>query len=74
MCLQNLQRPTGRSGIPEHRQTRASGECVHTPEPQLVPNSEEADVVKNYRLLDARGRDTVRRCIANQLQYSGKGE
>lgn len=50
----------------------AGGECVHTPEPQLVLNSEEADVVKNYRLLDARGRDTVRRCIANQLQYSGK--
>ena len=25
-------------------------------------------------LLDARGRDTVLRCIANQLQYSGKGE
>lgn len=26
----------------------AGGECVHTPEPQLVLNSEEADVVKNY--------------------------
>ena len=40
----------------------------------IVLSDEELEVVKNYRLLDARGRDTVRRCIANQLQYSGKGE
>lgn len=52
----------------------AGGECAHASEPQLALNSEEADVVKDYRMLDARGRDTVRRCIANQLQYSGKGE
>lgn len=40
----------------------------------IVLSDEELEVIKNYRLLDARGRDTVRRCIANQLQYSGKGE
>lgn len=39
----------------------------------IVLSDEELEVVKNYRLLDARGRDMVRRCIANQLQYSGKG-
>lgn len=55
--------------------------------PELVPSSvssdtgasgtlsdEELEVIRDYRLLDARGRDTVRRCIANQKQYSGKGE
>ena len=51
-----------------------NGEHVQIEEPKTALSAEEAEVVKDYRLLDARGRDTVRRCIANQLQYSSKGE
>ena len=51
-----------------------NGEHVQIEESKTALSAEEAEVVKDYRLLDARGRDTVRRCIANQLQYSGKGE